>query len=82
LVAANCSIAIESIRRPALTHSGRRQEDSNRWRLLAEHPKGIDALRKLTGTIDAEHMRRMNRAVDEDGASPAAVAPEFLDQLL
>jgi osmoprotectant transport system permease protein len=51
-------------------------------RLLAEHPKVIDALRKLTGTIDAEHMRRMNRAVDEDGAAPAAVAREFLGQLL
>ena len=47
-------------------------------RLVREHPDVIAALRELTGTIDADHMRRMNRAVDEDGATPAAVAREFL----
>ena len=51
-------------------------------RLVAEHPEVIAALRALTATIDADHMRRMNRAVDEDGASPAAVARDFLRELL
>lgn len=48
--------------------------------LVRDHPDVIDALRGLTGTIDAEHMRRMNRAVDEDGAAPATVAREFLSE--
>ena len=33
------------------------------------------------GAIDAEHMRRMNLAVDRDGRSPAEVAREFLRSL-
>ncbi len=47
-------------------------------RLVREHPDVIAALRQLTGTIDADHMRRMNRAVDENGETPASVAREFL----
>jgi osmoprotectant transport system permease protein len=50
-------------------------------RLTQERPDVIAALRELTGTIDADHMRNMNRAVDEDGAAPAAVAQEFLREM-
>jgi osmoprotectant transport system permease protein len=47
-------------------------------RLVRERPDVVAALRQLTGTIEAERMRRMNLAVDQDGASPAAVADAFL----
>ena len=47
-------------------------------RMVREHPDVIAALRQLTGTIDADHMRRMNRAVDENGDTPASVARDFL----
>jgi osmoprotectant transport system permease protein len=50
-------------------------------RLVREHPEVVAALRRLTGTIDADRMRRMNLAVDQDGASPAAVAEAFLNDL-
>lgn len=46
--------------------------------LQAEHPEVLDALRALTGRIDADSMRRMNRAVDQDGRSPGDVARKFL----
>jgi osmoprotectant transport system permease protein len=49
-------------------------------RLVREHPEAIAALRSLNGTIDADQMRRMNLAVDQDGKSPRAVAEEFLSQ--
>jgi osmoprotectant transport system permease protein len=48
-------------------------------RLLREHPEAISALRALNGAIDADQMRRMNLAVDQDGRSPEAVAAEFLE---
>ncbi len=48
-------------------------------RLVREHPDAIAALRGLTGAIDANQMRRMNLAVDQDGKSPEAVAEEFLE---
>ena len=48
-------------------------------RLVREHPDAIAALRGLTGAIDAERMRRMNLAVDQEGRSPEAVAEEFLE---
>lgn len=47
-------------------------------RLQERHPQALAALQALVGAIDAETMRRMNRAVDEDGKSPAAVAHAFL----
>ena len=47
-------------------------------RLARENPEVIDALRALSGTIDARSMQRMNDAVDSIGKSPAAVAAEFL----
>lgn len=50
-------------------------------RLVRERPDVVAALRQLTGAIDAERMRRMNLAVDQDGASPAAVADAFLQEL-
>jgi osmoprotectant transport system permease protein len=50
-------------------------------RLVRERPDVVAALRQLTGTIDAERMRRMNLAVDQDGASPAAVAEAFRREL-
>jgi osmoprotectant transport system permease protein len=45
-------------------------------RLMREHPDAVAALRELTGTIDVDRMRRMNAAVDQGKASPAAVARE------
>jgi len=50
-------------------------------RLVRERPDVVAALRQLTGTIDAERMRRMNFAVDQDGASPATVADAFRREL-
>ena len=47
-------------------------------RLVREHPDAIAALRGLSGTIDADRMRRMNLAVDQDGQSPEAVAAGFV----
>jgi osmoprotectant transport system permease protein len=48
-------------------------------KLLREHPDAIAALRGLAGTIDADRMRRMNLAVDQEGKSPESVAEEFLE---
>ena len=50
-------------------------------RLVRERPDVVAALRQLSGTIDAEHMRRMNLAVDQDGDTPATVAASFLREL-
>ena len=47
-------------------------------RLVREHPAVIAALRGLSGTIDADRMRRMNLAVDQDGQSPETVAGGFV----
>jgi osmoprotectant transport system permease protein len=47
-------------------------------RLVREHPAAITALRGLAGSIDADRMRRMNLAVDQEGKSAAAVAAEFI----
>jgi osmoprotectant transport system permease protein len=47
-------------------------------RLAHRHPEVIESLARLAGTIDDAHMRQMNLAVDRDGASPGAVAAEFL----
>jgi osmoprotectant transport system permease protein len=48
-------------------------------KLTREHPDAVKALRGLTGTIDADRMRRMNLAVDQDKRSPDSVAEEFLE---
>jgi osmoprotectant transport system substrate-binding protein/osmoprotectant transport system permease protein len=50
-------------------------------KLERRHPEAVPALRELVGKIDAAAMRRMNRAVDEEGKSPGAVAQGFLDSL-
>jgi osmoprotectant transport system permease protein len=50
-------------------------------RLVRDRPDVITALRALTGRIDADHMRRMNLSVDQNGATPAAVAADFLRAL-
>ena len=50
-------------------------------RLVRERPDVVAALRQIARTIDADRMRRMNLAVDQDGASPAAVAESFLREL-
>ncbi|MBI4264149.1 MAG: ABC transporter permease, partial [Acidobacteria bacterium] len=47
-------------------------------RLVRERPDVVAALQQLTATIDADRMRQMNLAVDQDGASPAGVAEAFL----
>ena len=41
----------------------------------------LNALQELSGTIDAEAMRRMNLAVDAEKQHPATVAQAFLDSL-
>lgn len=46
--------------------------------LIRRHPSVVEALRRLTGAIDEDRMRRMNLEVDEFGKSPAQVATEFL----
>ncbi|MDP6558916.1 MAG: glycine betaine ABC transporter substrate-binding protein [Candidatus Binatia bacterium] len=48
--------------------------------LRRKHPDVVETLRRLVGTIDADHMRRMNLAVDDQGRSPADVAAEFLGE--
>jgi osmoprotectant transport system permease protein len=48
--------------------------------LTREHPDAVKALRGLSGTIDADRMRKMNLAVDQEGKSPGAVAEEFLGE--
>jgi osmoprotectant transport system permease protein len=47
-------------------------------KLTREHPDAVKALRGLSGTIDADRMRKMNLAVDQEGKSPGVVAEEFL----
>jgi osmoprotectant transport system permease protein len=43
-------------------------------KLARRHAGAIEALGSLEGTIDASRMRELNRAVDEQGESPQAVA--------
>lgn len=47
-------------------------------RLAREAPDVLAALRPLDGVIDADRMRHLNAAVDQDGESPGAVARAFL----
>jgi osmoprotectant transport system permease protein len=47
-------------------------------RLVRQHSQAIAALRQLVGTIDADRMRRMNLAVDQEGKSAEMVAEEFI----
>jgi osmoprotectant transport system permease protein len=50
-------------------------------KLAEEMPAVVTALAGLVGSIDADAMRRMNLAVDQDGRSPVDVAREFLHGL-
>jgi osmoprotectant transport system permease protein len=50
-------------------------------RLVRERPEAVAALRRLSGTVDAERMRRMNLAVDQGGVSPRQAAQAFLREL-
>jgi len=49
--------------------------------LSEQRPEAVAALSALEGRIDITRMRALNRAVDEDGQSPAAVAHGFLADL-
>jgi osmoprotectant transport system permease protein len=49
-------------------------------RLAAEAPDVLEALARLSGTIDASTMQRMNFAVDDAGQSPQSVARQFLTE--
>ncbi len=51
-------------------------------RVARAYPDVIDALEQLDGTIDADEMRRMNLAVDEQGLNPSEVAGRFLGELV
>src|SRR5690606_28939297 len=48
-------------------------------RLARERPALAEALGRLPGALDADTMRRMNAAVDQEGRSPRAVARAWLD---
>lgn len=48
-------------------------------RLVRERRDVLAALGALAGRIDADDMRRMNRAVDQEGAAPEEVAARFFD---
>lgn len=49
--------------------------------LARKHPSVTEALRGLVKTIDADRMRQMNLAVDEQGQSPRDVAAKFLQEM-
>ena len=50
-------------------------------RFARERPALLASLQALDGAIDADTMRRMNLAVDREGASQAEVARAFLESL-
>ncbi len=49
--------------------------------LMRKQPAVAEALRRLSGAIDADKMRRMNLEVDEFGKSPTEVATRFVADL-
>jgi osmoprotectant transport system permease protein len=49
---------------------------------VRKYPAAVQALRALDGTIDADQMRRMNLAVNNQKRAPAEVAREFIKGLL
>lgn len=51
-------------------------------RLAREHPEVIEALRPLVGEVDADLMRQLNGAVDQQGASPAQASRQLTDRLV
>jgi osmoprotectant transport system permease protein len=50
-------------------------------RVSRDYPAVLEALRSLSGRIDASEMRRMNLAVDRDHHAPRDVAADFLERL-
>ncbi|WP_211080627.1 ABC transporter permease/substrate-binding protein [Arcanobacterium buesumense] len=52
-----------------------------RSEILRQYPQLREILESLDGTIDEETMISMNSQVENDGATPAEVAAEFLAQL-
>jgi osmoprotectant transport system permease protein len=52
-----------------------------RSRLARTNPAAVAALTELSGRLDVEHMRRLNRRVEAEGTPIAAVASEALDEL-
>ena len=49
-----------------------------RPRLVREEPRVIEALRELSGAIDASRMQQLTQAADGGGKSPRQAAEEFL----
>jgi osmoprotectant transport system permease protein len=49
--------------------------------LLLEHPRLIEAFRRLEGAISNDDMRRLNYAVDAEKQDPAEVVTAFLDRI-
>ncbi|HSR70554.1 MAG TPA: glycine betaine ABC transporter substrate-binding protein [Acidobacteriota bacterium] len=49
--------------------------------LLARHPDAVMTLELLAGALDAHHMRRLNRRLQESGASEGDVARQALSQM-
>src|SRR5207302_6727878 len=49
-----------------------------RREMLRQHPEIAEALKRLSGRIKAEDMRRMNYAVDGEKKDAAVVVKEFL----
>ncbi|HSR53190.1 MAG TPA: glycine betaine ABC transporter substrate-binding protein [Acidobacteriota bacterium] len=49
--------------------------------LLARHPRAVMALELLAGALDAQHMRRLNRRLQESGAAESDVARQALNEL-
>ncbi len=52
-----------------------------RREMLQRHPEIADALKRLSGRIKAEDMRRLNYAVDGEKKDAALVVKEFLERL-
>jgi osmoprotectant transport system permease protein len=51
-----------------------------RTEILTKHPQVAAVLQRLSGRIDTATMRELNRAVDQQQQSAAAVATDFLQQ--
>jgi osmoprotectant transport system permease protein len=50
-------------------------------RLAQRNPAAVAALTELSGRLDGEHMRRLNRRVEADGTPIPVVASDALDEL-
>ena len=50
-------------------------------RLAQTNPAAVATLTQLSGRLDVEHMRRLNRRIEAEGAPIAVVASDALDEL-